>query len=153
GGGANMAQQFDWPVWVGAGLTLAAVLVAGMFDVNRVSAIIGAITPFIIIFMVGVSTWTLLTSDYDVAALDLAARQVQTSLPNWWVGALNYLGLTAITAVSMTIVIGGHLPDTRTAGPGGLIRGGVYLARPGLAVGALDLAGGRRGPGELPMPT
>lgn len=153
GGGANMAQQFDWPVWVGAGLTLAAVLAAGMFDVNRVSAIIGAITPFIIIFMVGVSTWTLLTSDYDVAALDLAARQVQTSLPNWWVGALNYLGLTAITAVSMTIVIGGNMLDTRTAGLGGLIGGGMYLALLVLAVVALYLQVGTVGDDELPMLT
>src|SRR5690606_13425975 len=116
-------------------------------------AIIGAITPFIIIFMVGISAWTLLTSDYDVAALDLAARQVQTSLPNWWVGALNYLGLTAITAVSMTIVIGGNMLDTRTAGLGGLIGGGMYLALLVLAVVALYLQVGTVGDDELPMLT
>ena len=38
GGGSNMEQQFGWPVWAGATLTMAAVLVAGMFDVSRVSA-------------------------------------------------------------------------------------------------------------------
>lgn len=151
GGGSNMAQQFDWPVWIGAGLTLLAVLVAGMADVQRVSTIIGAITPFIILFMVGVSVWTLLTSDYDIAALNLASREVQTSLPNWWVAALNYVGLCAITAVSMTIVIGGSMLDTRAAGLGGLIGGVMYLVLLLLAVMALYLQVDTVGGDELPM--
>ncbi|MCE7033388.1 hypothetical protein LY625_12330 [Lysobacter sp. GX 14042] len=151
GGGSNMAQQFDWPVWIGAGLTLLAVLVAGMADVQRVSTIIGAITPFIILFMVGVSAWMLLTSDYDIAALNLATGEVQTSLPNWWVAALNYVGLCAITAVSMTIVIGGSMLDTRAAGLGGLIGGVMYLVLLLLAVVALYLQVDIVGSDELPM--
>ena len=153
GGGSNMAQQFDWPVWGGALLTLVAVVAAGMFDVKRVSAIIGAITPLIIIFMVGVSVWTLATSDYDPSRLDLAAAGVQTSLPNWWIGALNYLGLCVITAVSMTIVIGGNMLDTRAAGLGGLIGGAMYLVLLVLAVLALYLQVDTVADDELPMLT
>ena len=151
GGGANMAQQFGWPVWVGAVMTLAAVLAAGMFDVNRVSTIIGAMTPFIILFLTGASVWTLATSDYDIAALNLASAQVQTSLPNWWVGALNYVGLCAMTAVSMTIVIGGNMLDTRAAGLGGLIGGLMYLMLLLLAVMAMFLRVDVVGGDDLPM--
>src|SRR5690606_4946598 len=78
GGGANMAQQFGWPVWAGAMLTLVAVLVAGMSDVHRVSNIIALLTPFVIVFLVGASTWTIATADIDVVALNHASRQVQT---------------------------------------------------------------------------
>lgn len=153
GGGANMAQQFDWPVWAGAVLTLAAVLVAGMFDVDRVSTLIGAITPFIIVFLVGTSAWTLASAPWDIAALELAATTVQTTLPNWWLAALNYVGLCAITAVSMTIVIGGNMFDSRAAGLGGLIGGGLYLLLLVLAVLALYLRVDLIGADALPMLT
>lgn len=153
GGGANMAQQFGWPVWIGAVLTLVAVLVAGMLDVDRVSTVIGAITPFIILFLVGASGWTLATVPWDSAALEPAAAMVQTTLPCWWVAALNYVGLCAITAVSMTIVIGGSMFDSRTAGLGGLIGGGMYLLLLVLAVIALYLQVPLVGGDALPMLT
>lgn len=151
GGGANMAQQFGWPVWIGAVMTLVAVLVAGMLDVDRVARIIGMITPFLIVFLVGASVWTIATADHDLRALDIAAREVQTTLPHWWVAALNYVGLCAVTAVSMTIVIGGSMLDTRTAGLGGLIGGLLYLLLLLLAVCALFLQVDVVGSDELPM--
>lgn len=137
GGGANMAQQFGWPVWAGALLTLAAVLVAGMFDVKRVSNIIALLTPFIIVFLVGASAWTIVTADIDIVALNRASREVQTTLPNWWVGALNYVGLCVLTAVSMSIVIGGDVLDTRRAGLGGALGGLFFMLLLMLAVVAL----------------
>jgi len=151
GGGANMAQQFGWPIWAGAALTLVAVLVSGMFDVDKVARLIGVITPFLIVFLVGISVWTLATAEYDLVALDQAARAVPTSLPNWWLAALNYVGLCAISGVSMTIVIGGSMLDSRTAGYGGLIGGGLFLLLLMLAVVALFLRAGSVGGAELPM--
>lgn len=153
GGGVNMAQQFGWPVWVGALMTLFAVLMAGMFDVDKVSRLISMITPFIIVFLLGASVWTLLTAPYDIVTLDLAAGRVHTSLPNWWVAALNYVGLCAITAVSMTIVIGGSMLDSRTAGLAGLIGGSMYLLLLMLAVCALFLRVDIVGDDALPMLT
>lgn len=151
GGGSNMEQQFGWPVWAGASLTLVAVLTAGMLDVSRVSAIIGAITPFLILFVVGASIWSIANSSYDFRALDMAARGVQTGVPNWWVGALNYMGLCVITAVSMTIVIGGSMLDVRMAGLGGVIGGIVYLVLLVLGVTALYLQVDVVGQDDLPM--
>ena len=151
GGGANMAQQFGWPVWAGAAITLVAVLVAGMFDVDKVARLIGAITPFLIVFLVGISGWTLATAEYDLVALDQAARTVPTSLPNWWLASLNYVGLCAISGVSMTIVIGGSLLDSRTAGYGGLIGGGLFLLLLMLAVVSLFLRVDFVRDAELPM--
>lgn len=153
GGGANMAQQFGWPVWIGATMTLAAVLVSGMFDVDKVSRLIGFIAPFIIVFLMGATLWTLATADYDIGALDRTARTVQTSLPNWWLAALNYVGLCAISGVSMTIVMGGSLFDSRAAGLGGLIGGGLFLLLLVLAVLALFVRVDVVGDDALPMLT
>jgi uncharacterized membrane protein YkvI len=153
GGGANMAQQFGWPVWLGASLTLLAVLASGMFDVDKVSAMIGAIAPFIIVFLIGATVWTLATAEYDIVSLDRTARAVQTSLPNWWLAALNYVGLCAISGVSMTIVMGGSLFDSRAAGVGGLVGGGMFLVLLVLAVAALFVRVDLIGDDALPMLT
>src|SRR5699024_4393657 len=89
GGGANLQQQFGLPTWIGATVMLVLVLVAGMLDVDKVSTVIGAITPFVIVFIVGATVWTLATSNPDWTTLNLASSTVITSLPNWWLAALN----------------------------------------------------------------
>ena len=123
GGGSNINQQFpSIPVWVGATAMLILVLLVGLMDVDRVTAVIGTITPFIIFFVVLATGYTILTADVDFASLNTwAIDNVDTSLPNWWLSALNYTGLNVMTAVSMSIVIGGNFLDNRAVGIGGLI--------------------------------
>ncbi|MDR7330789.1 YkvI family membrane protein [Corynebacterium guangdongense] len=139
GGGSNLNQQFGWPTWVGALIMLALVIVTGLMDVNKVTMVIGTITPFVIVFILFVTIWTLATSEYNWAELNLAAQDVQTTLPNWWMSALNYVGLCVMTAVSMAIVIGGNFIDTRAAGLGGLLGGMFFLVMLLLLVLALFL--------------
>lgn len=139
GGGANLNQQFGWPMWVGAVAMLVLVLVTGMLDVDKVSAVIGAITPFVIVFVLFVTIWTMFTSEWNFAELNVAAQDVQTALPNWWISALNYIGLCVMTAVSMAIVIGGNMMDTKAAGWGGALGGVFFLVMLLLLVLALFL--------------
>ncbi|MBF6842163.1 hypothetical protein HN289_21205, partial [Acinetobacter baumannii] len=112
---------------------------------------IGAVTPFVIVFIVFVTVWTLFTADYDVAGLNVAAQEVQTTLPNWWIAALNYVGLCVMTAVSMAAVIGGNFLDTKAAGVGGLIGGLFFLVMLLLLVAALFLEVETVGGAELPV--
>jgi len=151
GGGANLQQQFGIPSWIGATVMLALVLVAGMLDVDKVSTVIGAITPFVIVFIVGATAWTLATANPDWSTLNLASATVVTSLPNWWLAALNYVGLSIMTAVSMAIVIGGANLDTRAAGLGGLIGGFFFLLMLMLLVLALFVSVSTVGREELPV--
>ena len=139
GGGSNINQQFpSIPVWVGATAMLILVLIVGLMDVDRVTAVIGTITPFIIIFVVIATGYTILNADVDFSAMnDWAVNNVDTSLPNWWLAALNYTGLNVMTAVSMSIVIGGNFLDNRAVGIGGLIGGLLYLILLALLVFAL----------------
>ena len=127
GAGANLNQQFGLPVWIGAVIMLAITIGFGMLDVDKVTGAIGALTPFLLILVIFGCSWTLINAHPDWAALNEAAAQVNTTLPNWWVAALNYTGLNVICVVSMALVIGGNQLDTRAAGLGGFLGGMGYL--------------------------
>ncbi|WIM71147.1 YkvI family membrane protein [Corynebacterium suedekumii] len=151
GGGSNLQQQFGWPAWIGATIMLVLVMLTGMLDVNKVSAIIGAITPFVIVFIVCTTIWTIVTSNPDWSSLNVASESVVTTLPNWWLSALNYIGLAIMTAVSMAIVIGGNNLDTRAAGLGGLIGGLFFLLMLMLLVVSLFIAVETVGGEDMPV--
>ncbi|QGU06378.1 hypothetical protein COCCU_02095 [Corynebacterium occultum] len=128
GAGSNMQQQWGLPLWVGAILMVVLVLAAGMLDVDKVTAVIGAITPFILAFVLIASAYTLATTDIDSAQLDAVAREtVDTTLPHWTVAAVNSVGFNLMVAVSMAIVIGGSMFNPRLAGLGGLVGGIGYV--------------------------
>ncbi|MBV7295141.1 hypothetical protein KRX51_04305 [Corynebacterium sp. TAE3-ERU12] len=152
GAGSNLEQQFNLPVWVGATLMLALVLGAGLLDVDAVGRVIGAITPFIIVFLVLASVWALIHTDLSLAEADAYANaELSSSLPNWWISALNYVGLCMIMAVSMTIVIGGNHFLPRSAGYGGLLGGIIYGALLTLAAAALLFSAPDVADQDLPM--
>ena len=107
GAGSNLNQQFGIPVWIGAVLMLALVLGVGMLDVDKVTAAIGSLTPFLLAFVIFGCSYTLITTDIDWHSINMSAEQVNTTLPNWWMAALNYTGLNVMCVVSMALVIGG----------------------------------------------
>ena len=129
GGGSTISQQFEGvPIWVGGAVMLVLVLLVGLLDVNKVSNVIGAITPFIIVFVVLATGYTIIVTDVDwSSANEFAVNNVESPINNWWTAALNYTGLNVMCAVSMSIVIGGNILDNRAVGVGGLIGGFFYL--------------------------
>lgn len=129
GGGSTINQQFDGvPVWVGGAVMLVLVLLVGLLDVDKVSSVIGAITPFIIIFVVLATGYTIIVTDVDWSwTNNYVLDNVESPLNHWWSAALNYTGLNVMCAVSMSIVIGGNILDNRAVGIGGLIGGFFYL--------------------------
>lgn len=129
GAGSNLSQQFEGlPLWVGALLMLVLVLATGLLDVDRVTTVIGTITPFIIVLIVGVTSYALFINDLDLAAAnDYALNNVDGALPFWWLSAINYTGMNMMCAVSMAIVIGGNFLDNRAVGLGGVLGGLITL--------------------------
>lgn len=126
GAGSNMAQQFDIPTWVGAAVMLVLVLVTGMFDVDKVSAIISRITPAIIIAVVVAFGYTMFHVPSDFGAVETVSVQQDSPVQPWWLSALNYNGLALLLGVSMSLVIGGNHANPRAAGRGGLWGGLLY---------------------------
>lgn len=119
GGGANLHQQFGIDKWVGAVVITAMVIAVGMLDVSRVTAVIGALTPVMILFVIIAIGYSLTHIPLPVAELDEVARATGSTLPNWVVSAANYVAMALSMAVSMSIVMGGDISDPRVAGRGG----------------------------------
>lgn len=126
GGGTSLNQQFGLPVWVGSVIITALVIAVGMLDVDRVTAIIGTITPFIVVLIVGAAAWAFTHIDYSFSELSSIATGVGSTLPNWWISAANYVAMALAMAVSMSIVMGGRVSDPTVAGRGGMLGGVVY---------------------------
>lgn len=127
GAGANLNQQWGLDLWVGALIMVVLVLAAGMLDVDKVTTVIGAITPFIIVFITIASVYTIIAGDFaSVDRLDAATEDVSTTLPNWFVAGVNYTSFNLMVAVSMAVVIGGNMFNPRVAGRGGLLGGLIY---------------------------
>ena len=126
GAGTNLNQQFNWPIWAGALLVSALVIVTGFMDVDKVTGLIGMVTPFVIVFLLGIFIHTLNTMPipYEEAMATAAAQA--TTLPNWLISTLNYTSLALMLAISMAVVIWGEEYSPKQAGLGGLF-GGVLV--------------------------
>jgi uncharacterized membrane protein YkvI len=127
GAGSNLNQQFGLPLWVGAALMVALVLAAGMFNADRVSSIIGGITPAMIVMIllaVGFSVLTFSGSLSDVHAF--AVENVTSTLSNWFLATVNYTGLSMFSGIAMAIIIGGQNWSPQAAGWGGFIGGSIF---------------------------
>ena len=63
----------------------------------------------------------------DTSAFNEVARQNETPVRPWWLSGINYACMNMMLAVSMSLVIGGNLPNTREARWGGFF-GGLMCA-------------------------
>lgn len=128
GAGSNIEQHFDVPAWTGAALLLVLVLITGMFDVDKVSAIISYLTLAIIIAVIVAFAYTVFNLPQDMSGIESAAVEQDSPVQPWWLSALNYNGLALLLGVSMSLVIGGNHANPRSAGRGGLWGGILYTA-------------------------
>lgn len=126
GAGSNLEQQFGLPAWIGSLIMTAMVAVTGLLDVDKVSDIISALTPLLIIAVVIGFVYTLFNLPDSFGEVNDIAVQEESPVSPWWLSALNYNGLALLLGVSMSLVIGGNHASMRDAGRGGLLGGIVY---------------------------
>ena len=137
GAGSNLNQQFGLPPFVGSLLMVILVFLTVLLNVDKVVAIIGSVTPFLILAVVIISVYCLTTMSNSFASLDGVANAVSTPLPNWWVAALNYVSFNIAVGASMSLVMGGAEKDEKAAALGGLLGGfglGVMILLSHLAI-------------------
>ena len=127
GAGSTLTQQFGWPAWIGSTVMLALVLVSGFLDVEKITDVIGALTPLVIIMVIVAFVYSMTQLPVDTEVLNQAAQTADMPVTPWWISAVNYAGLALILGVSMVLVIGGNYLDPREAGIGGLVGGVVYM--------------------------
>ena len=78
GAGSTLDQQYGVPTWIGAGVMTLLVMVTGLLDVDKVSNIISAITPVVILAVVFAFGYTMLHLPADLSGLDAAATAATT---------------------------------------------------------------------------
>nr|AIA18012.1 hypothetical protein [uncultured bacterium] len=151
GAGSSLEQQFGLEPYIGSLLMVVLVLLTIMLNVDKVVGVIGSITPFLILTVIIVSVYCLVTMDTSFAVLDPIAVDVKTTLPNWFVSAINYVSFNIAVGASMTLVMGGTEKDEKTAAWGGFVGGlglGVLILLSHLAIfSKIDTVGDA----DLPM--
>ncbi|AWB82067.1 hypothetical protein C3B44_06635 [Corynebacterium yudongzhengii] len=131
GAGSNLEQQFDTPTWLGSFIMVVAVIVSGFLDVDKVTNVISAITPLIIIAVIAAGIITILNMPSDTSVLEplaLEQNEAQGVLGNWILSAVNYTAMALMLGLSMILVIGGNYFNPREAGVGGLLGGFMFSA-------------------------
>lgn len=145
GAGSIFSQQFGLPAALGN--TMMALLVMGtiMLNIQKIIAIIGSITPFLVLMVIGLALYSLLTMDASFAELNPIAKEQDSALSNWFYSAVNYVSFNIAVGASMAIVMGGIEKDEKIAARGGLIGGlglGVLIILSHLAIfSAVDRVG------------
>lgn len=137
GAGSNLEQQFGLPAWAGALIMTGVVLAAGMLDVEKVSQVIGALTPLIIVAVVFAFVYAMMHMPADTSHLSEAAMAEDSPVSPWFLSAVNYNGLALLLGVSMSLVIGGNYASPKEAGIGGLMGGALYTVM--LIIAAITL--------------
>ncbi|MFC3209686.1 YkvI family membrane protein [Planomicrobium okeanokoites] len=151
GAGSIFSQQFGLPAVLGN--TVMALIVMGtiMLNIQKIIAIIGSITPFLVMVVIGLAIYSLLTMDASFAELNPIAKEQDSALSNWFYSAINYVSFNIAVGASMAIVMGGIEKDEKIAARGGLIGGlglGALIILSHLAIfSAVD----RVGSSDMPM--
>lgn len=151
GAGSIFSQQFGLSAILGSTIMAVIVILTIMLNVQKVIAIIGGVTPFLALAIVLIAIYSLVTMDMSFTDLNSIAMQQPTSLPNWFMSAVNYVSFNIAVGASMAIVMGGTEKDEKVAARGGLIGGfalGILIILSNLAIfSKIDQVAGS----EMPM--
>ncbi|QJC22690.1 hypothetical protein HC352_04635 [Arcanobacterium buesumense] len=126
GAGANFHQQYGLPTWVGSLAMVGLVIAAGFLNVDKVTTVIGLITPFILVFIVMASVHAFTHASLSINALEPVATTLRPAIPSLTISTINYVTMSMALAISMALVMGGNIINTKIAGYGGLLGGGVF---------------------------
>lgn len=135
GAGATVAEHFGLSHWIGsllmAGVTFLTVL-GGLRGVTRA---FNAITPFLLLLILGVSLATI--ARYGITPAQLHWYQpARAGAPRWWLAAILFVSYNFLVGISVLSPLGGKLRSKRAGDTGAWI-GGLTL---GLGIMLVDLA-------------
>lgn len=123
GAGSMLNQQYGVPGWVGSLIMTLLVVSTVLLPINRVITLIGAITPFLILALAIISAYSLFSNHAPISELEPIATSVESSLPNWFISAVNYVSFNTAVGAGMALVMGGSEKNEKIATWGGLLGG------------------------------
>lgn len=123
GAGSALNQQFGIPAYIGSVLMTLLMGATLMLKVEKVVALIGSITPFLVLALALICGYSLFTMDRTFSELAPIAESFESTLPHWLISAVNYVSFNIAVGAAMALVMGGAEPDERVAKWGGLLGG------------------------------
>ncbi|GGZ79545.1 membrane protein [Ignatzschineria indica] len=128
GAGSLGTQFLGLSPFIGSLVMTVLIVATVLMPIHRVISLIGSITPFLIVALVVICTYSLFTYSQDLDVLEPIATSIETSLPNWFVSAVNYVSFNIAVGAGMALVMGGSEPNVKIATWGGFLGGiGVGL--------------------------
>src|SRR5699024_11369084 len=97
-----------------------------MLNVKKVIAIIGSITPFLVLSVIIIGVYSLFTMDLSFAELEPIAKQQESTLPHWFISAVNYVSFNTAVGAAIALVMARPEKNEKEATIGGFV-GGVGL--------------------------
>jgi len=91
GAGANLNQQFGFPIWVGAFLCTALTIFVSFLDFKKIIGVIGVFTPMILVMIAMIFVTN------------------QSPFPSIWLSVVNYFAVCVMSAIAMAFVMGGSI--------------------------------------------
>lgn len=137
GAGSILNQQFGLVPVVGSVIMILLVILTVMLNVQRVVAVIGSITPFLVLAIILIGVYSLFTLNLSFNELEPIAKMQEKAMPNWLFSAVNYVSFNIAVGAAMSLVMGGAEKNERTAALGGLVGGlglGILIVLSHLAV-------------------
>jgi len=123
GGASTVHESFGLPFWISSLLLVLLILVTLFLNFDRLIAVLGVVTPFLVIVVTIIAIYYFITGDLNfTAANDYAQHHHGLSL-GWWFDGLNYASLQIAAAFSFLSVMGGRLKHRQSAVWGGLLGG------------------------------
>src|SRR5690625_2857132 len=137
GAGSSLNQQFGLPVFVGSLLLVILIMLAMTLKLDKVIAVIGSVTPFLLIAIVGIAIYSLITVVMSFSELELIALEQEKSFPHWLISGINYASFNIAVGAGMAIVMGASERNENVAALGGFLGGlgiGVLIILAHLAI-------------------
>ncbi len=108
-GAGSLGQQIlGLPPFIGSLVMTILVISTVLMPIQRVISLIGSITPFLILALAVICIYSLFTYQKTFAELAPIATSIETSLPNWFISALNYVSFNIAVGAGMALVMGGQ---------------------------------------------
>ncbi|WP_017755156.1 YkvI family membrane protein [Calidifontibacillus oryziterrae] len=123
GSGAIFEQQFGLPGSVGNIIMAALVIATVCLNVHRVISIIGIVTPFLLVAVIIITTYSFFTMDMSMSELKQISQAESAAASNWALGAFLYVSYNLAAGAAMLTVMGGTVKDEKAAGMGGILGG------------------------------
>ncbi|MEC5424835.1 hypothetical protein QGM71_15215 [Virgibacillus sp. C22-A2] len=137
GAGSILNQQFGLSPFIGSMILTVLIILTVMLNVQRIIAIIGSITPVLVLVLIMIGVYSLFTMDMSFSELDPIAKEQESSLPHWFISAVNYVSFNIAVGAAMALVMGGTVKNEKIAAASGLVGGlgiGILIILSHLAI-------------------